>query len=83
MWRIMARISCFFFQYTELRTKKAPRTYEAFIDKLCESDRLVQDDEKLLTILRKEKKWIEGAGKYASPENVDSHRSGIERQVSF
>ncbi len=73
----------FLFQYSEVKSKGALRTYEAFIDELKRSDRLFQEDEELCAVLLKAKEWIEGNGKFASPHDVKEHRSDIKRKVSF
>ncbi len=73
----------FLFQYSEVKSKGALRIYETLIDELKRSDRLVQEDEELCVVLLKEKEWIEGNGKFASPHDVKNHRSDIERKVSF
>ncbi len=73
----------FLFQYSEVKSKGALRTYEAFIDELKRSDRLFQEDEEFCAVLLKEKDWIERNGKFASPHDVKKHRSDIERKVSF
>ncbi len=79
----MATIFGFLFQYSDVKSKGALRTYEAFINELKRSDRLFQEDEKICAVLLKAKEWIEGNGKFASPHDVKKHRSDIERKVSF
>ncbi len=64
-------------------SKGALQTYETYIDELKRSDRLVRDDEELRAVLDKEKGWIDGKGKFASPHDVKKHHSGVERKVSF
>ncbi len=72
----------FLFQYSEVKSKRALRIYETFIDELKRSDRLFQEDEEFCAVLLKEKDWIEGNGQVASPHDVKKHRSDIERKVS-
>ncbi len=79
----MATILGFLFQYSEVMSNGALRIYETYIDELKRSDRLVQEDEELCAVLLKEKEWIEGNGKLASPRDVKKHRLGVERKVSF
>ncbi len=73
----------FLFQYSEVKSKGALQTYETYINELKRSDRLVQEDEELCTVLLNEKDWIKGKDKFASSHDVKKRRADIDRKVSF
>ncbi len=76
-------ISAFYFQYSEVKAREALQDFASFINQLYRTDRLIQEDENLCRVLRKENGWIEGEGKLASIEKIQKHRTAIEGQVSF
>ncbi len=77
----VAIISAFYFQYVEETPQGALQDFAIFIKKR-QSDRLIQDDEKLRCVLREQQGWIEEKGKLASIQKVQKHHADTKREVN-